>query len=731
MLAVWLSHSELMQLPIEGPAWEAVAAAAALETGAPNLADQSSNADVLTLAKALVGARTGNETYISQVRSNLMSVMETENGGTTLALGRGLAPYVISADLVGLEGEQATKLHQWLQGVIHEELSGRTLTSTHEDRPNNWGTMAGASRAAVAVYLGDTAELQRTAQVFKGYLGDRSSYAGFKYGEDLSWQADPDNPVGVNPAGATKEGHSIDGVLPDDMRRGGSFQWPPQETGYPWEALQGVVVQAEILYRAGYDTWQWEDQAIRRAVQFLDGIGWHAEGDDEWTPWLIDARYHNQDPDRLDPQARHGKIMGWTSWTHAGPQGNQAPFVNAGSDQTLAMPSTFTLEGIATDDGLPSNTLMTKWSQVSGPAAVQFDNPSAVNATATFPEPGVYSLRLTADDGEFAVFDDVTITVNDSSQATTISFQDGASPGAAYAGTRDSTIKAKPGNKNLGAATTLETGGNQGSAALVKWDVSALPADGTVESAAITIDILSTAPDTYVLYALSRDWQEDQVTWKQYSTGKDWQAAGAQGDDDRSSAILGMFTATSTGPLTIELSADGIYWVQSWIDYPQTNYGLIVQPRTGTSGRIAFSSSEASNPSQRPRLTVAYAPGSATASAASQESLADVALGLLYAIEGEQTRDGSERLEAEDFTDPDWMVSDPDEPPPARGTGSELIEDESGEADLRGGPSHRASAQRDADDRTALPTAAPVDARLLAEMAKTLAGKWHGTLSTN
>ena len=46
-----------------------------------------------------------------------------------------------------------------------------TLRGTHEQRPNNWGTHAGAARAAVALYLGDTAELSRTATVFRGWLG--------------------------------------------------------------------------------------------------------------------------------------------------------------------------------------------------------------------------------------------------------------------------------------------------------------------------------------------------------------------------------------------------------------------------------------------------------------------------------------------------------------------------------------------------------------------------------
>src|SRR5690606_5669006 len=131
-----------------------------------------------------------------------------------------------------------------------------------------WGTHAGAARAAVAAYLNDSTEMARTAAVFKGWLGNRASYAGFSYG-DTSWQANAATPVGVNPVGAMKSGVSIDGAIPDDMRRGASFQWPPTFTDYPWEAMQGVLLQALILDHAGYDAFGWESNAILRASTFL------------------------------------------------------------------------------------------------------------------------------------------------------------------------------------------------------------------------------------------------------------------------------------------------------------------------------------------------------------------------------------------------------------------------------------------------------------------------------
>jgi len=313
--AIWISDEAIAGLPTSGDAWTKLLSAANSNAGTPNISDQDEDADVLTLAKALVGVRLNSETYLAAARRDVMAAIGTESDGRTLALGRNLASYVIAADLAGLSAADDALFRTWLQSALTEDLEGETLRGTHEKRPNNWGLMTGASRAAVAVYLGDTVELARVAQVFKGWLGDRTSYAQFEY-DDLSWQSNPSAPVGINPVGATKEGHSIDGALPEEMRRGGPFAWPPEETNYPWGALQGAVVQAEILYRAGYDTWQWSDQAILRAVQFLYSIGWSPTGDDQWIISLVNARYGTSFA--VNHSASPGKIMGWTAWTHSG-----------------------------------------------------------------------------------------------------------------------------------------------------------------------------------------------------------------------------------------------------------------------------------------------------------------------------------------------------------------------------------------------------------------------------
>jgi hypothetical protein len=90
----------------------------------------------------------------------------------------------------------------------------------------------------------------------------------------------------INPKGALKQGLNIDGVIPDDMRRNGSFSNPPPKpsTSYHWETLQGIIMGARILERAGMPIWDVADSAIYRAGYILqvrwenDFSGWKADG---------------------------------------------------------------------------------------------------------------------------------------------------------------------------------------------------------------------------------------------------------------------------------------------------------------------------------------------------------------------------------------------------------------------------------------------------------------------
>jgi len=318
---LWISREEVALLPMSGSAWDRMKAAADGSLGTPKIADFNTTHDVRTLAVALVYARTSDALYRVKAADAIMSAIGTEVGGEAVMLGRNLVCYVIAADLIGLADYDAAKdnrFRTWLESVRYTRFYDGSLISNHEQRANNHGTMAGGARIAVAVYLEDTAELARSADVFAGWLGDRAAWAGFRYPYDLSWQADVGVPVAINPLGAVKDGYSIDGAMPEEMRRGCSFRVPPCYTGYPWEGLQGALVQAMILSRRGYDVWNWSDQALLRAVQFLLSLefqygGWWATGDDTWIPWLVNRAYGTSFP---TGPANIGKNMGWTDWMY-------------------------------------------------------------------------------------------------------------------------------------------------------------------------------------------------------------------------------------------------------------------------------------------------------------------------------------------------------------------------------------------------------------------------------
>jgi hypothetical protein len=135
---------ELGSLPTSGSAWNNVKDEADSSAGTPNLSDQDQRNNVTVLAKAMVFARTGQESYRSEVRQQLGMAIDTELGGRTLALGRELVAYVVAADLIDLKNYDPTfdnnSFRPWLRRTLTEDLSGKTLISTHEDRPNNWGS---------------------------------------------------------------------------------------------------------------------------------------------------------------------------------------------------------------------------------------------------------------------------------------------------------------------------------------------------------------------------------------------------------------------------------------------------------------------------------------------------------------------------------------------------------------------------------------------------------------
>lgn len=273
-------------LPTSGSAWTSLVTQAN-KTPSVNLADLNSDGDVITLAKALVYARTGDANYRASVISALGKA-QASGVSRALELARGLGAYILAADYIGYRDPQFVA---WVKAQLTRPVSSgpANLIKCHEQRPQNWGTWCGSSRVIADLYLGDTADLAKAITVWKGYLGDRSAYAGFSYGT-LSYQCDSSKPVGINPP-CVKSGVDLNGVLPDDQRRqedGGGPKFPTVVCeNYVHEALQGATLALAVLAENGTDLWSASQNALHRAYTWLYAHGCKATGDDTGTPWVV------------------------------------------------------------------------------------------------------------------------------------------------------------------------------------------------------------------------------------------------------------------------------------------------------------------------------------------------------------------------------------------------------------------------------------------------------------
>ncbi|MBI5031542.1 MAG: hypothetical protein HZB51_13515 [Chloroflexi bacterium] len=315
---IWLSTAEVRALPMSGQAWTNLKSNADKTIGVPNLANQDDTTNILVLARALVYVRTGDTQYRDSVLTALHSI---ENGGTyngrALALGRELAAYVIAADLIGYRSTAFIAKVRELRNTPTSD-GPTSLVDCHEKRPNNWGTMCGASRIAVDLYIGDTVDLDRAATILQGYLGDRMAYAAFEYGDVASWVCNSSELRPINPVGCVKDGHDLSGAPVDDVRRGGSYSWPPNSTAYSWGGFSGAVAQAEMLSRAGYPAYDWENRAVWRGMTFLQNAMPSSESSPtEWMPWVVNHHYGTNFV--TTSPIGMGRLVNWTDWTHLHP----------------------------------------------------------------------------------------------------------------------------------------------------------------------------------------------------------------------------------------------------------------------------------------------------------------------------------------------------------------------------------------------------------------------------
>ena len=77
------------------------------------------------------------------------------------------------------------------------------------------------------------------------------------------------------------------------------------------------------------------------------------------------------------------------------------------------------LAATVTDDHQPDppNALTFAWSKQDGPGTAMFETPNATATNVSFSEPGIYLLRLTADDGNLPGIGEVSVFAKDTADA--------------------------------------------------------------------------------------------------------------------------------------------------------------------------------------------------------------------------------------------------------------------------------------------------------------------------
>ena len=197
--------------------------------------------------------------------------------------------------------------------------------------------------------------------------------------------------------------------------------------------------------------------------------------------------------------------------------------------------------------------------------------------------------------------------------ANTITAVFGETGDATYVGvTTDTYLDLEKPDLNFGAAHDLfADGGSTPKLALVRFDVSKLPAAATVVSATLRLTTRTDPSDASVIVArMLEAWDAgtgDQTTgtanWTERMPAVPWSSPGAA-PPSRDTFVLGRFTPSAeTTAYDVVLDPTA---VAGWVADPSTNFGVAIVDDTDDG--LTLATSEASIANTRPTLTVVYTP---------------------------------------------------------------------------------------------------------------------------
>ena len=149
--------------------------------------------------------------------------------------------------------------------------------------------------------------------------------------------------------------------------------------------------------------------------------------------------------------------------------------------------------------------------------------------------------------------------------------------------------------------------------ALIKFDLSPLPAGATVASAHLDLNV--TQGTVHVMpvqvYKVLREWVDTQADWVEARTNDPWGAKGCNAvGTDRSG--VSVYTQTVHGAVSYWYSWDVTSLVRDWQSDPSKNYGLILRSSSATATEYQFAASDHPAQDIHPKLVIRYTFAAAT-----------------------------------------------------------------------------------------------------------------------
>ncbi|HNP35347.1 MAG TPA: DNRLRE domain-containing protein [Woeseiaceae bacterium] len=276
--------------------------------------------------------------------------------------------------------------------------------------------------------------------------------------------------------------------------------------------------------------------------------------------------------------SREGGIPMLLTINAGGPVTNAPPSVNAGADTSIALPNVLSLAGKVTDDGLPNPpaNLTVSWTQQSGPGTATFTNAANPASRVSFDIAGDYVLQLAADDGEFVLTDDVTVTVLE------------PQPEFEFTAVADSYTRTDPASSNFGSEAIVRVQPWRRMTGFVRFDLASFPTGSGVASAVLELSVNDVKVDGSIEFQkVLGNWQELGLTRdNQPDLGPVLATLGVSGTDD------GQLVSVDITSLVNTLLAD-----------PANDFGIAL---TQSGANVWFDSREAGAP-----MTLTIVPGSA------------------------------------------------------------------------------------------------------------------------